>query len=154
VNELGQSIGDEVPGWAPRRRPPRVARSEAGRRRPPLFFAIVETATGLPVGVASYLCIDTANGTIEASHLQCSPLLQRTVAATEAMYLMMRQAFELGYRRYEWKCDALNAASRRAAMRLGFTFAVKRGGCGAWAVRRGRLVAIGRAAESITDCSI
>ncbi len=88
----------------------------------PLFFAIVDAATGLAVGVASYLRIDPANGSIEVGHLQFSPLLQRTAAATETMYLMMKQAFELGYRRYEWKCDALNAASRRAAERLGFKF--------------------------------
>lgn len=88
----------------------------------PLFFAIVDGATGLAVGVASYLRIEPANGSIEVGHLQFSPLLQRTPAATEAMYLMMKQAFELGYRRYEWKCDALNAASRRAAERLGFQF--------------------------------
>lgn len=88
----------------------------------PLFFAIVDTATGLTVGVASYLRIDPANGVVEVGHLQYSPLLQRTAAATEAMHLMMKQAFELGYRRYEWKCDALNEASRRAAERLGFTF--------------------------------
>lgn len=88
----------------------------------PLLFAIVDTATGLAVGVASYLRIDPANGTIEVGHLQYSPLLQRTVAATEAMYLMMKRAFVLGYRRYEWKCDALNTASCRAAERLGFTF--------------------------------
>ena len=59
---------------------------------------------------------------IEVGHLAFSPLLQRTPAATEAMYLMMRHAFELGYRRYEWKCNALNAPSCRAAERLGFTF--------------------------------
>ena len=88
----------------------------------PLFFAIVDAATGLAVGVASYLRIDPANGSVEVGHLQFSPLLQRTAAATESMYLMMKQAFDLGYRRYEWKCDALNAASRRAAERLGFTF--------------------------------
>lgn len=88
----------------------------------PLFFAIVDSATELAVGVASYLRIDVANGSIEVGHLQFSPLLQRTAAATEAMYLMMKQAFDLGYRRYEWKCDALNAASRKAAERLGFTF--------------------------------
>lgn len=88
----------------------------------PLFFAIVDAATSLAVGVASYLRIDPANGAVEVGHLQFSPLLQRTAAATEAMHLMMQQAFKLGYRRYEWKCDALNAASRRAAERLGFTF--------------------------------
>src|SRR5690606_16747227 len=58
----------------------------------------------------------------EVRQLHYSPLLQRTVAATEAMYLMMRRVFELGYRRYEWKCNALNRASRNAAMRLGFSF--------------------------------
>ena len=59
---------------------------------------------------------------IEVGHIAMSPLMQRTPAATEAMYLMMSHAFELGYRRYEWKCDALNATSRRAAERLGFVF--------------------------------
>lgn len=88
----------------------------------PLFFAVVDGATGKATGIASYLRIDTAHGVIEVGHLAFSPLLQRTRAATEAMYLMMKQAFELGYRRYEWKCDALNAASRRAAERLGFAF--------------------------------
>lgn len=73
-------------------------------------------------GVASYLRITPAMGVIEVGHIHFSPLLQRTPAATEAMYLMMRQAFELGYRRYEWKCDALNAPSRRAAERLGLSF--------------------------------
>jgi RimJ/RimL family protein N-acetyltransferase len=88
----------------------------------PLFFAVVDRSTGLAAGLASYLRIDPANGSIEVGHLQFSPRLQRTTAATEAMYLMMKQAFDLGYRRYEWKCDALNAGSRRAAERLGFTF--------------------------------
>lgn len=88
----------------------------------PLFFALVEARTGRAVGVASYLRIDVANGSIEVGHLQFSPRLQRTPAATEAMYLMMKQVFDLGYRRCEWKCDALNAASRRAAERLGFRF--------------------------------
>ena len=88
----------------------------------PLFYAIVERSSDLAIGVASYLRIDPANGSIEVGHLQFSPRLQRSTAATEAMYLMMKQAFDLGYRRYEWKCDALNARSRRAAERLGFTF--------------------------------
>jgi RimJ/RimL family protein N-acetyltransferase len=88
----------------------------------PLFFAIVDRAGGAPVGVASYLRIDAPNGVIEVGHLAYSPRLQRTPAATEAMYLMMRHAFELGYRRYEWKCNARNAPSRSAAERLGFTF--------------------------------
>ncbi len=88
----------------------------------PLFHAIVENGTGKAVGVASYLRIAPASGSIEVGHINYSPLLQRTIAATEAMYLMMKRAFELGYRRYEWKCDALNAKSRAAAARLGFTF--------------------------------
>jgi RimJ/RimL family protein N-acetyltransferase len=88
----------------------------------PLFFAFVDAARGQAVGLGSYLRIEPAHGSVEVGHLQFSPLLQRSPAATEAMYLMMRNAFELGYRRYEWKCDALNAASRRAAERLGFKF--------------------------------
>jgi RimJ/RimL family protein N-acetyltransferase len=75
-----------------------------------------------PVGVASYLRIDPQAGSIEVGHINYSPRLQRTVAATEAMYLMMRRAFALGYRRYEWKCHALNAPSRAAAQRLGFSY--------------------------------
>lgn len=88
----------------------------------PLFYAIVNPATGRATGVASYLRIDPPNGSIEVGHINYSPLLQRTPAATEAMYLMMEHAFGFGYRRYEWKCNALNAASRAAAERLGFSF--------------------------------
>jgi RimJ/RimL family protein N-acetyltransferase len=88
-----------------------------------LCYAIVERAGEHPVGLASYLRIDPANGSIEVGGLSYSPLLQRTPASTEAMYLMMRRAFdELGYRRYEWKCNALNAPSVAAARRLGFTY--------------------------------
>lgn len=87
------------------------------------FYAIVDGPTSGAVGVASYLRIKPQAGSIEVGYLNFSPLLQRRAAATEAMYLMMRRAFrELGYRRYEWKCDVLNAASRRAAGRLGFRF--------------------------------
>jgi RimJ/RimL family protein N-acetyltransferase len=89
----------------------------------PIFYAIVDLASSDPVGVASFLRIDPAIGTIEVGHLRFAPALQRTAAATEAMYLMMRRAFEeLGYRRYEWKCDGLNLPSRKAAERLGFTY--------------------------------
>jgi RimJ/RimL family protein N-acetyltransferase len=87
----------------------------------PLFFAIVEQPGGCPVGVAAYLRIDPANGVIEIGHLAYAPALQRTTASTEAMYLMIRRVFELGYRRCEWKCNSLNAPSRAAALRLGFT---------------------------------
>jgi RimJ/RimL family protein N-acetyltransferase len=88
----------------------------------PLFYAIVDPVDGKPKGVASYLRIAPAIGSIEVGHLLFSPALKQSTAATEAMFLMMEQAFALGYRRYEWKCDSLNAASRRAAERLGFTF--------------------------------
>jgi RimJ/RimL family protein N-acetyltransferase len=88
----------------------------------PLFFAFIDLGRGQAVGLGSYLRIEPGSGSIEVGHLQFSPLMQRTRVATEAMYLMMKYAFELGYRRYEWKCDALNAGSRRAAERLGFTF--------------------------------
>jgi RimJ/RimL family protein N-acetyltransferase len=88
----------------------------------PLFFAIVDRSDGQPAGVASYLRITPVVGTIEVGHIHYSPRLQRTPAATEAMYLLMKRAFELGYRRYEWKCDSLNAASRAAAQRLGLSF--------------------------------
>ena len=88
----------------------------------PFFYAIIDAATGRACGVASYLRIQPDAGSIEVGWISYAPELQRTRAATEAMFLMMRWAFEAGYRRYEWKCDALNAASRRAAERLGFTF--------------------------------
>jgi RimJ/RimL family protein N-acetyltransferase len=89
----------------------------------PLLWAIVDNATDLPVGQASYLRIEPAHRSIEVGNIIFSPALQRSPGATEAMYLMARYAFEdLGYRRYEWKCNALNQPSRRAASRLGFTF--------------------------------
>ncbi|WP_231589275.1 GNAT family N-acetyltransferase [Chromobacterium sp. LK11] len=96
--------------------------AEQQRLRDPHFYAIVDAANGEALGVAAYLRIDPAMGCVEVGHLNFSPLLQRRPAATEAMYLLMRQAFALGYRRYEWKCDALNLPSRRAAERLGFRF--------------------------------
>jgi RimJ/RimL family protein N-acetyltransferase len=88
----------------------------------PLFFAILDVAGGTAAGVASYLRITPAAGSIEVGHLHYSPRLQRSPAATEAMFMMMQWAFESGYRRYEWKCDTLNAASRAAAQRLGLSF--------------------------------
>ncbi len=170
TNEFGQPVGEPVPNWTERPRPPRTPMSGtycrvepldvahaadlhaayaadtdgrmwtylpygpfaspdeyAGwieRRQAedePIFFAIV--VDGRALGVASYLRINEANGSVEVGHLAYSPALQRTTAATEAMYLMMRRAFdELGYRRYEWKCDSLNAPSRAAAERLGFVY--------------------------------
>ena len=88
----------------------------------PVFHAIVDTETGKAAGAASYMRIDPKNGSIEVGNINYSPLLQRKRAATEAMYLMMKRVFELGYRRYEWKCDSLNAPSRAAAQRLGFSY--------------------------------
>jgi RimJ/RimL family protein N-acetyltransferase len=88
----------------------------------PLYFTVLN-AEGRAVGHATYLRIDPANGVIEVGYIHFSPLMQRTPMSTEAMYLMMAYVFEtLGYRRYEWKCDALNAPSLAAAKRLGFTF--------------------------------
>jgi RimJ/RimL family protein N-acetyltransferase len=172
-NELGQPIGDSVPGWTTRPRPPRTpiegrycrvepldpdrhaaqlhaANSEAPDHRSwtyltaeefadvgsyarwlgqvsadddSLFHAIIDRASGHAVGVAAYLRIDPGNGAIEVGHINYSPRLKQTRAATEAMFLLMRRAFdELGYRRYEWKCDSLNEPSRHAAARLGFQF--------------------------------
>jgi RimJ/RimL family protein N-acetyltransferase len=89
----------------------------------PLFYAIIDNRSHKAVGVAAYMRIDPSNGVIEVGHLNFSPALQRTPPATESMYLMMRHAFDdLGYRRYEWKCDSLNAPSRRAAERFGFKY--------------------------------
>lgn len=89
----------------------------------PMFHAIIDNAKEKAVGVASYLRIEPAVGVIEVGHINYAPALQKTCGATEAMYLMMRRVFaELGYRRYEWKCDALNAGSCAAAGRLGFSY--------------------------------
>lgn len=89
----------------------------------PFFHAVVDRRTEKAIGVAAFPRIDPANGVIEVGHINYSPRLQRTAAATEAMFLMMSRVFdELGYRRYEWKCDNLNAPSRIAAERLGFHF--------------------------------
>ena len=89
----------------------------------PLFYAIVDHASGQAVGVASLMRIDPKPGVIEVGGINYSPRLQQRPAATESMYLLMRRVFdELGYRRYEWKCDSLNAPSRAAAQRLGFRY--------------------------------
>jgi len=88
----------------------------------PLFYAIVENRTDQASGIASYLRIDQKNGAVEVGHIAYAPRLRRTPAATEAMFLMMKEVFAMGYRRYEWKCDALNAPSRAAAQRLGFSY--------------------------------
>ncbi len=96
---------------------------ESSLKDDPLYHAIVERESGDALGVAAYMRIDPPNGVIEVGGINYAPALQRTVAATEAMFLMMRRVFdELGYRRYEWKCDVLNGPSRQAAVRLGFSF--------------------------------
>ncbi|MGH7043901.1 MAG: GNAT family N-acetyltransferase [Acetobacteraceae bacterium] len=89
----------------------------------PMFHAIIDHRDGQAQGVAAYMRIDRGNGVVEVGNINYAPRLQRTPAATEAMFLMLRRAFEeLGYRRYEWKCDNLNAPSRAAAERLGFRY--------------------------------
>jgi RimJ/RimL family protein N-acetyltransferase len=93
---------------------------ERSHSQDPLFFAVVERRSCSALGLASYLRVDRPNGVAEIGHLAFSPLLQRQAPATEAIYLMIRSLFDLGYRRCEWKCDALNGASRAAAVRLGF----------------------------------
>ncbi|MGI3184225.1 GNAT family N-acetyltransferase [Nioella aestuarii] len=88
----------------------------------PLFYAVQNRETGHFGGVASFLRITPEVGVIEVGHINFAPELQRTRAATEALFLMMEWVFKAGYRRFEWKCDALNMASRRAAQRLGFSY--------------------------------
>jgi RimJ/RimL family protein N-acetyltransferase len=173
VNVLGQPIGEALPHWTPRPRPPRTsitgtfcrlemldpaqhaadlfegkqldraghnwtylsygpfATLTAYRRwleqvaaaDDPLFHTIIDLTTDRAVGIASLMRIDPTNGVIEVGHIHYSPLLQRRPHATEAMYLLMTRVFdELGYRRYEWKCNALNQPSVAAAKRYGFTY--------------------------------
>ena len=100
----------------------RAAIEKKAASEDPLFFAILQNAKKA-IGYASLMRIDTANRAIEVGHIMYTPLLQRTPAATVAMYLLARYIFEdLGYRRYEWKCNSCNEPSRRAAARLGFTY--------------------------------
>ena len=88
-----------------------------------VFLAILPTGTDLAAGYASFMRMEPAHGVVEVGNILMSPGLQRTPAATEAMYLMASHIFDhLGYRRYEWKCNAENQPSRRAALRLGFNF--------------------------------
>ncbi|MFG1350656.1 GNAT family N-acetyltransferase [Xanthobacter autotrophicus] len=97
--------------------------AEAATRTDPLLFAIVETGSGRAVGHATYMRMEPAHRVIEVGNILYTPALQLTPGATEAMYLMARHVFEdLACRRYEWKCNALNAPSRRAAERLGFSY--------------------------------
>jgi RimJ/RimL family protein N-acetyltransferase len=101
-----------------------LAGTKAGLQRENFItYAVIDAVSGRAVGVASYLNINLSAGSIEVGGIAYSPALQKKPAGTEAMFLMMRRAFdELGYRRYEWKCNALNAPSRAAALRYGFRF--------------------------------
>lgn len=87
-----------------------------------LFYAIRDLETGELGGFASYLRMKPASGSIEVGYIVMAPQLQRTRASSESIFLMMQWAFDAGYRRFEWKCDALNRPSRRAAQRFGFSF--------------------------------
>jgi RimJ/RimL family protein N-acetyltransferase len=89
----------------------------------PLFFAILDKASGKAVGYQTFLRIEPQHGVIEVGNIMYTPAMQRSIGATEAQYLFAAYVFdELGYRRYEWKCNDLNAPSKRAAVRFGFTF--------------------------------
>jgi RimJ/RimL family protein N-acetyltransferase len=93
------------------------------RSADPLFFALIDNVSGRAVGYQTFLRIDPPNRVIEVGNIMYTPAIQRTAGATEGQYLFAKYVFdELGYRRYEWKCNALNAPSRRAAERFGFTF--------------------------------
>lgn len=89
----------------------------------PIHYAIIDSATKQAIGSIALMRIDPINGTVEMGFVLYSPLLKKTRIATEAQFLLMQYVFdELGYRRYEWKCDSLNTPSRKAALRLGFTY--------------------------------
>ena len=109
-------------------RPPNIAAlrdylTALAASKDPLHYAILDLASGLAVGTAALMRIEPRHGVIEVGYITYSPLLKGTRCGTEAMYLMMRYVFdELRYRRYEWKCDSLNAPSRAAARRYGFAF--------------------------------
>ena len=101
----------------------RASLEAKARSADPLFFAVIDNSSGRALGYQTLMRIDAANRVIEVGNIMYTPAMQRTAGATEAQYLFARYVFdELGDRRYEWKCNALNAPSRRAAERFGFTF--------------------------------
>ncbi len=101
----------------------RASLETKARSEDPLYFAVIDNATGRALGYQALMRIDSANRVVEVGSVMYTPALQRTAGATEAQYLFASYVFDtLGVRRYEWKCNALNAPSRRAAVRLGFTF--------------------------------
>lgn len=96
---------------------------KAAASEDPLHYAVIDRRTGRAVGTLALMRMDPANGVIEVGSVMFSPMLKRTPISTEAQYLLMKYVFdELGYRRYEWKCDSFNAPSRTTAQRLGFQF--------------------------------
>ncbi len=113
-----------LPNEAPKNQGEYFAQLEAMiASRDPLFFTVIDIQSGQPVGTLSLMRIDPKNGVLEVGHVHFSPVLQRSPLSTEAQWLLMKYTFDkLGYRRYEWKCDALNQPSRQAAARLGFQF--------------------------------
>ena len=98
-------------------------------------YAVIEQRFGRAVGLVCFMAIEREHGSVEIGHVTWSPRMKNTVLGTESIWLLLRQAFALGYRRVEWKCDSLNTASRRAAERLGFIFD---GRFGQMIVRKGR----------------
>ena len=124
------ALDSEGRNWTylPAYRPQSVAATKAwleqiAASKDPLFVSVIDNETGRAIGVASFLRMQPDVGGIEVGYITFSPLLQRSPKSTETMYLMMARVFDdWGYRRYEWKCDALNAPSRAAAARLGFSF--------------------------------
>ncbi|TRW97692.1 GNAT family N-acetyltransferase [Paracoccus sp. M683] len=123
ANQGGDEVWDYL-GYGPfaEVEPYRAWQAKMAQSADPLFYAIRDLTADAIRGIASYLRIDPENGVIEIGHIQLSPPLQRSAAASEALMLMIAWAFQAGYRRVEWKCNALNTPSRRAALRLGFTF--------------------------------
>ena len=118
-----EALGDYVPiGPFATAAEYRVLADQVSAGADPQFYAVCDLDTGAPLGQASYLRIAPEAGSIEVGWICFSPRLKRSRLATEAMYLMMKNAFDLGYRRYEWKCNALNAPSRRLAQRLGMSY--------------------------------
>ncbi len=101
----------------------RLSLEAKARSEDPLFFAVIDKASGRALGYQTLMRFDAANRVLEVGNVMYAPALQRTAGATEAQYLFATYVFDtLGVRRYEWKCNALNAPSRRAAERLGFSF--------------------------------
>lgn len=96
--------------------------AEQARQNDPLSFAVVDQRDGRALGRVAFMAIRPDHGVVETGHIFFSKALQRSRIATEAVFLQLDHAFSLGYRRFEWKCDARNEASRRAALRFGFTF--------------------------------